>query len=205
MKRFALKLMIVTIGLIGCQSKKNTVVEDSKDSSKVIESKKDETTVIEAQSSTDDKKGSIKAKAQGNIAGADIQVSYYSPSVRGRIIWGGLVPFGQVWVTGAHSATSIEFTKDLIIDGKTVVAGKYAFFTIPNKDAWVVIINKNWRQHLADQYDDKQDVIRVSVKPETEEKLQERLRYVIEEGTGNEGEIVVYWEKLEIALPFKVK
>ena len=205
MKRFALKLMIVTIGLIGCQSKKNTVVEDSKDSSKVIESKKDETTVIEAQSSTDDKKGSIKAKAQGNIAGADIQVSYYSPAVRGRIIWGGLVPFGQVWVTGAHSATSIEFTKDLAIDGKTVLAGKYAFFTIPNKDAWVVILNKNWRQHLADQYDEKQDVIRVSVKPETEEKLQEQLRYVIEEGTGNEGEIVVCWEKLEIALPFKVK
>lgn len=116
-----------------------------------------------------------------------------------------MVPFDKVWVTGAHSATSIEFNHDLVIEGKTIAAGKYAFFTIPGKEEWTLIINKNWRQHLTDQYDEKDDVVRVKVNPETEDKFQERLRYVIEKDSEQEGELVVYWEKLEISLEFKVK
>lgn len=125
--------------------------------------------------------------------------------MRERIIWGGLVPFDKVWVTGAHSATSIEFSKDLVIGGKLVAAGKYAFFTIPGKSEWTIIINKNWRQHLTDRYDEKEDVVRVKVKPETEDRHQERLRYAVEIDSNTEGEIVVYWEKLEISLPFNLK
>jgi len=125
--------------------------------------------------------------------------------VRGRIIWGGLVPFDKVWVTGAHSATSIEFSRELVINGKTIAAGKYAFFTIPSKKNWTIIINKNWRQHLTDQYDEKQDVVRITTTPEIEDKNQERLRYLIEKESDSVGEIVVYWEKIEISLPFKIK
>jgi hypothetical protein len=136
---------------------------------------------------------------------ASIKILYYSPAVRGRIIWGGLVPRDRVWVTGAHSATSIEFSRDLVIDGKTVAAGKYAFFTIPTKKDWTIVINKNWRQHLTDQYDEKQDVIRITVAPEMEDRNQERLRYVIEKESDSEGEVVMYWEKIEISLPFRVK
>jgi hypothetical protein len=161
--------------------------------------------IIEAQSSPDEKKGSIKAKASTRFGDMEMKVLYYSPAVRERIIWGGLVPYDKVWVTGAHSATSVEFNKDLEIDGKTIVAGKYAFFTIPGKETWTIILNKNWRQHLTDQYDPKQDVIRVAVKPELEQRHQERLRYVIEKDSDYEGELVVYWEKLEVSLPFKVK
>jgi hypothetical protein len=123
--------------------------------------------------------------------------------VRGRIIWGGLVPFDQVWVTGAHSATSIEFSNKVQIGGVKLPAGKYGFFTIPSKTEWTIIINKNWRQHLTDNYDIKDDLVRIKVKPETEETHQERLRYAIEEGS-NKGEIVVYWEKLEISLDVTV-
>ena len=75
-------------------------------------------------------------------------IQYYAPAVRGRMIWGGLDPFDEVWVTGAHSATNWEFIKDIVINGQTIAAGKYAIFTIPDKDKWTIIINENWNQHL---------------------------------------------------------
>ena len=88
-----------------------------------------------------------------------------------------------------------------MIAGVAIPSGKYALFTIPGKEEWTIIINKNWEQHLADDYDQKQDVVRVKVKPEIEEVNQERLRYVIESESDNAGEINIYWEKLEISLP----
>ena len=204
-----LKKLLITVTLV------TTVFAcTKKESSQQQRSVKDSTTakvdvateaIIEAQSSPDEKKGSIKAKASTRFGDMKIKVLYYSPAVRERIIWGGLVPYDNVWVTGAHSATSVEFNKDLEIDGKIIVAGKYAFFTIPGKETWTIILNKNWRQHLTDQYDPKQDVVRVTVKPEREQHHQERLRYVIEKDSEYEGELVVYWEKIEVSLPFKVK
>lgn len=202
-KIFVATCTTLTVLSFACQQK-NTA-ERKADSTQKTEVLVDDAAIIAVQSTPDNKKGSIKARAKGRIAGADIMVSYYSPAVRGRIIWGGLVPFGQVWVTGAHAATSIEFTKDIVIEGKEITAGKYAFFTIPDKDKWVVVFNKNWRQHLADQYDEKQDVMRVSVKPEAAEKLQERLRYVITAGENSEGVLSLYWEKLAIAIRLRVK
>ncbi|MCA4898478.1 MAG: DUF2911 domain-containing protein [Bacteroidota bacterium] len=204
-----LKKLLITVTLVA-----TVFACTKKESSQQQRSVKDSTTakvdvateaIIEAQSSPDEKKGSIKAKASTRFGDMEMQVLYYSPAVRERIVWGGLVPYDKVWVTGAHSATSVEFNKDLEIDGKIIVAGKYAFFTIPGKETWTIILNKNWRQHLTDQYDPKQDVIRVTVKPEREQRHQERLRYVIEKDSEYEGELVVYWEKIEVSLPFKVK
>ena len=119
-------------------------------------------------------------------------------------MWGGLVPFDNVWVTGAHRATSIDFNQEVIIGGITIAPGKYALFTIPGKEEWSIIINKNWDQHLTDDYDSKDDVVRVNVKPETEEAHQERLRYLIETESSNMGEVVIYWERLEISLPISI-
>lgn len=195
---------IQVILICSCSSKK-TAENQLIDSTAQLQTSKKEYTVIQEQSESDSLKGSIQAEALGAIGDAEIRVRYYSPAVRGRIIWGGLVPFDKVWVTGAHSATSIEFSRDLLIDGKTIAAGKYAFFTIPTKKDWTIILNKNWRQHLTDQYDEKQDVVRITATPEIENKNQERLRYLIEKETDREGEIVVYWEKIEISLPFKIK
>jgi hypothetical protein len=157
--------------------------------------------VIESQSAGDTLKGSIKASTAGVIGKVAVSIHYYSPAVRGRIIWGGLVPFDKVWVTGAHRATSIEFDNKVKIAGVTVKPGKYGLFTIPGKKEWTIIINRNWNQHLADQYDLKEDVVRIKVKPEIESEMQERLRYVIESESDHEGEIVIYWEKLEVSLP----
>lgn len=204
-----LKKLLITVTLVttvfACTKKESSQQQVSVKDSTAAKVDVAMEAIIEAQSSPDEKKGSIKAKASAKFGDMEMKVLYYSPAVRERIIWGGLVPYDKVWVTGAHSATSVEFNKDLEIDGKIIVAGKYAFFTIPGKETWTIILNKNWRQHLTDQYDPKQDVIRVTVKPEREQRHQERLRYVIEKDSEYEGEVVVYWEKIEVSLPFKVK
>jgi hypothetical protein len=205
MKKRAILFLVVIIIFSTCNSKKPSESNKAKDSLIVVSPIKEQVAIIQEQSQPDSLKGSVRAEATGKLDDTELKISYYSPSVRGRIIWGGLVPFDKVWVTGAHSATSLEFNRDLVVEGKTIVAGKYAFFTIPGKNEWTIIINKNWRQHLTDRYDPKDDVVRVLVKPEVEDKNQERLRYVVEVDTPTTGEIVMYWEKLEISLPFKVK
>src|SRR5699024_4640383 len=101
-------------------------------------------------------------------------------------------------------ATSLTTDKDITIGGKTLPAGKYALFTIPGKDEWTVIINKNWEQHLADDYSEAEDVLRIKVKPEATAQPQERLRYQIVAETDEEGAIVITWDKLKVSIPVAV-
>lgn len=151
----------------------------------------------------DTTKKSIKSIAEGKIGAAQFAINYHSPGVRKRIIWGGLVPYGEVWVTGAHDATTITFNKNVVIKGVTIPAGKYALFTIPGKNEWIVIINKHWKQHLASEYDAKDDVVRVKVKPAAHKHL-ERLQYFIEPVNNNSGNIAVAWEKVKVSVPVTV-
>ncbi len=146
----------------------------------------------------DTSKRSIKSVAVGKIGDANITISYHSPGVRGRTIWGGLVPYNDVWVTGAHSATSIEIDKDFVVAGTSIPKGKYALFTIPGKDEWTIIINKNWEQHLTDDYLQKEDVVRIKVKPIQQHKITERLQYFIEAEKNGNGKIAIVWELLRI-------
>jgi hypothetical protein len=150
-------------------------------------------------------KKSIPKEEHAQIGSAHAMIHYHAPAVRGRTIWGGLVPYGEVWVTGAHSATAFEIDKPIIVDGKEVPAGKYALFTIPEKEKWTIIINKNWDQHLADEYDQKDDVVRLQVQPQPLEHTQERLRYAIVSSSENESAIDIRWEKIKVSLPFKIK
>ena len=152
----------------------------------------------------DTAKKSIKAYIQNKIGAARFSIHYHSPAVRDRIIWGGLVPYDQVWVTGAHNATRLESNKDFIIDKKTIPAGRYALFTIPAKDAWTVIINKNWDQHLADEYKQDEDVQRIKIRPDTLNYNQERLMYDIDQWSQKEGNILVMWEKLKLVIPVRI-
>ena len=148
----------------------------------------------------DTTKKSIKSVAVGTIGGDTVTIKYHSPGVRKRIIWGGLVSFDEVWVTGAHDATSLEINKFFIVDGVTVPAGKYAFFTIPGQDEWTLIINKNWKQHLASAYDEKEDVVRIKVKP-VKVPHTERLQYFIEDSGNGNGKIAVAWEQVRVEMP----
>lgn len=158
---------------------------------------------ISAQSEPDSLKGSVQAIATDTIGATTITINYYSPAVRGRVIWGGLVPFDNVWVTGAHKATNIAFNGKVRIGDAIIEPGKYGLFTIPGKEEWTIILNNNWNQHLADDYTQNEDVVRVNVKPQTDEVHQERLRYVIERETASTGAITVYWERLKVSLPIE--
>ena len=146
----------------------------------------------------DTSKRSIKSAAVGKIGDATITISYHSPGVRGRTIWGGLVPYNEVWVTGAHNATSFEIDKDITVAGTSIPKGKYAIFTIPGKEEWTIIINKNWNQHLTDDYLQKEDIVRIKVKPETGKQITERLQYFIEDGKNGNGKIVMAWEMVKV-------
>lgn len=152
----------------------------------------------------DTTKKSIKSMAFAVVSGDSIKVNYHSPGVRKRIIWGGLVPFDEVWVTGAHDATALEMPKAFVVMGREIPAGKYAFFTIPGVKEWTVIINKNWDQHLANEYDEKEDIVRVKVKPKKNVHT-ERLQYFIEVKQNSAGKIAVAWEKIRIEVPFVIK
>lgn len=146
-------------------------------------------------------KKSIPLEEHAQIGDTHITILYTAPAVRGRVIWGGLVAYDQVWVTGAHKATSFEIDRKFKIGDKEIPAGKYAIFTIPGKDKWTIILNKNWNQHLADDYDAKEDVIRWEVRPRTNSSVQERLNYSVVELSETEASLVISWEKLKVSLP----
>ena len=105
------------------------------------------------------------ATAKGTIGKMDVEVNYHAPSARGRTIMGDLVPYGQVWRTGANNATTISFSSDVKVEGKSLPAGKYALFTIPGESEWTIIFNKVTEQWGSFNYDEDEDALRVSVKP----------------------------------------
>ena len=148
-------------------------------------------------------KGSPHRTAMNTIAGTHVHIEYSSPGVKDRVIWGGLVAWDKVWVAGAHQATSIRFYKDVLIDGKTIPAGTYAFFAIPGKDKWTLLLNRNYDQHLADDYRESEDIIRLSVEPSKNATTQ-RLTYVVESVKEKQGVVNLMWENIKVGLPFKV-
>ena len=146
----------------------------------------------------DKKPKSPKAEVEGQVGKAKVKIVYSQPSARERKIMGGLVPFGEVWRTGANMATTIEFDKPVKIEGKDLAAGKYALFTIPNENEWTIIINKNYDQMGAFNYDEKEDVLRVKVKPGKTEQFVETFTI-----TPEKDQISMKWENTVVA--FKVK
>ncbi len=147
---------------------------------------------------------SIPQEEHALLGATHITIRYSAPAVRGRIIWGGLVPYNEVWVTGAHRATSFEIDRDISMDGKKVPAGKYAIFTIPGKEKWFFILNRKWDQHLADEYEQKDDILRFEVTPRTISSLQERLNYTITELSDTEAVLSISWEKIKVNIPLKL-
>ena len=140
--------------------------------------------------------------AMAILGDAHIHIEYSAPSVRGRIIYGGLLAYGEVWQSGAHNATWIETNKDIIINENLLKAGKYGFFTIPNKDKWTIIFNENWNQHGKDEYDESEDVLRFDVTPKISEKITEQLIYHVERINDQEGTISLSWEKVLVKFSF---
>ncbi|WP_337043439.1 DUF2911 domain-containing protein [Emticicia sp. 17c] len=144
------------------------------------------------------KRPSPPATASGEINGKTITINYGQPSIKGREVWGKLVPYGQVWRAGANEATTIEFAKDVTIEGKKLPAGKYGFFTIPNANEWTIIFNKVPNQWGAFKYDAAQDALRVTVKPKKSKVFNEKLIYAVNKST-----VSLAWENTEVAFAIK--
>ena len=135
--------------------------------------------------------------AMSDVGNTHVHIEYSAPSVREREIWGELVPFDGIWVTGAHMATSIQFMNDLLFDGNPIPAGKYALFTIPGEEEWTVILNENWNQHLTDEYDPELDVLRFEVTPQ-ENEFTEQLTFVVHGGLET-GSVEFMWENVKFS------
>lgn len=131
-----------------------------------------------------EKRASPLAEEKATVGETEITISYSRPSMKGREIYGGLVPFDKIWRTGANEATTFTCSKAIEINGKTLEAGTYALFTIPGKEYWTVILNSQAKQWGAYNYDEKKDVMRFKMKT-TKIKETEMFTINIEENTVN--------------------
>lgn len=149
------------------------------------------------------KRPSPPATATGKVAGATITINYSSPAVKGRKIWGGLVPYDKVWRAGANEATIFETTKDIKVEGKMLPAGKYSLYAIPGESQWVFIFNSKtgqWgiKMDGSTTEDPANDVIRVTVKPMKSASSNERMKYVIDKNG-----FALEWENLKVPVSIK--
>lgn len=135
------------------------------------------------------------------VADTKISISYFRPNVKGRKIWGGLVPYGEVWRTGANNATVFEVSNDVTVNGQKLPKGKYSLHSIPGETEWTIIFNKNADQWGSFRYDAKDDALRVTAKPVAAE-FHETMSLEVENVVKNVAEVHIRWDK--IAVPFTV-
>lgn len=144
---------------------------------------------------------SQRASVTQRIGLTDITITYHRPAVGGREIWGKTVPYGKIWRAGANENTTISFTDDVTIEGKPLIAGSYGLHAIPDKDQWTIIFSKNSTSWGSFSYDEKEDALRVTVKPHTAEAF-EQLTYTFESVKPESAVATLRWEKL--AVPFQI-
>ena len=141
--------------------------------------------------------------ARASVAGVALSVRYSRPSTRGRVIFGNVVPWNQVWRTGANQATVLETSADLTVAGTAVPAGKYSLWTIPGPAGWKLIVNKNTGQWGTD-YDAQYDLARLDMKVEPLRQPVEQFTIAIEP-KGKGGMLKLEWEKTRASIPFSTK
>jgi hypothetical protein len=147
---------------------------------------------------------SPNATVTQTIGITDFTVTYSRPGVKSRTIWGDLVPYDKPWRTGANDATTFTTTDDITVAGQPLKAGKYSFFTIPTRGDWTIIFSTQHDLWGAYEYDPAKDALRVTVTP-TAADHEEWMRFSFENLTPNSAELVLRWEKLQVAVPIGVK
>jgi tetratricopeptide (TPR) repeat protein len=140
-----------------------------------------------------------------DFALSDVKVSFSRPGVKGRKIFGDLVPFGKVWRTGANGATTISFGDDVIFGGKPVPAGKYGLLTIPGASEWTIILTKQLDVTSPSAYKEDQDVVRVKVTPQTLPFTMENFLIAFDEITPTTMGIALLWDKTSVEIPIKAE
>ncbi|QIX59813.1 DUF2911 domain-containing protein [Hymenobacter sp. BT18] len=144
------------------------------------------------------KRPSPPATATAKTPAGTITIDYSRPSVKGRKVFDGLVPLGQVWRTGANEATTFTVDKNVLVEGKALPAGKYALFSIPGEQTWTLIFNKVANQWGAYEYKEEQDALRVQVPAKTAANATEQLTFQVDKS----GKVTLQWEKAQV--DFKV-
>ena len=194
-----LVILLITIILYACSAPNKKSPEESNGKGGYTSHTDDSSKETKA----DKKPKSPRTASMAMIGGNHVHIDYSSPSMRGRKIFGGLVGYGQVWVTGAHKATNITFNNDVIIEATTILKGKYGLFTIPGETQWTIIINKDWDMHLADDYDEANDVVRLVVDVEELESAVEALTFEVTATDDTYGNVTIMWENTSVS--FEVK
>lgn len=137
-----------------------------------------------------------------NVGDGKVTIVYHRPNTKSRKVWGDLVKYGEVWRSGANENTTIEFTRDVTINGQPLPAGKYGFHTIPGEKEWTLIFNKVNDAWGSFTYKQENDALRVKVVPVSLGTMQESLAYEFDNVTANSTEAALSWERLRV--PFTV-
>ncbi|MFQ5818073.1 MAG: DUF2911 domain-containing protein [Terriglobia bacterium] len=154
------------------------------------------------QRASDKPRPSPNASVAQTIGVTQVTISYGRPGVKGRKIWGGLVPYDKVWRAGANEATTIAFSNNVTIEAQNLPAGTYGLFTIPSATEWTIIFNKTAQQWGAMNYDAAQDALRIKVKPRAAEH-EEWMSFSFKNLSAKSATVVLRWEKL--AVPFRIQ
>src|SRR6059036_112178 len=145
------------------------------------------------------------AEVKQRIALTDITVKYHRPLVNGRKIWGGLVPYGKVWRAGANENTTIEFSDPVSIEGQPLAKGVYGLHMIPNSDSWTVIFSKTNTAWGSYSYDQKEDALRVDVKPKPLAETKEAMEFEFGDLKPDSTAVTLKWEKLGVPFTVSIK
>ena len=148
---------------------------------------------------------SPKAEVEQRVGLTDIEIEYSSPGVKGRKIFGGLVPYDKMWRTGANKATTIEFSKPVMIKGEKVPAGTYSLFTVPGTSKWTVILNTKTELWGTDGYKKKHDQLRFEVEPKDLGEKRERMTFLISDFSPEGGRIDLEWAQTRVSFRFETK
>lgn len=140
---------------------------------------------------------------QQTIGTTVIAIEYHRPAVRGRSIWGSLVPYNQVWRAGANEATTIRFSDNVRINDQEVKAGTYSLFMIPRPDLWTVILNRRAKQWGAFEYDPRLDILRFDVKPRLNSNT-DWLTYALDPTSDSTAYVQFLWEKVKVSFLVEV-
>jgi len=145
------------------------------------------------------------AKISQKVGLTDVTIDYSRPSTKGRKIFGELVPFGEVWRTGANAATTINVSTQVKFEGNAVPEGTYAIYSIPGKEKWTIILSKNTKLWGAVGYDNTEDVIRFTVKPSKLNQFHETMEISFEDMTDTGSFISIKWENTKVSFKLETE
>jgi len=137
------------------------------------------------------------------IGDLQVKINYSAPGVKGRTVWGELVPYGKVWRTGANEATTIEVSRDCKVGNGMLKAGKYAIFSIPEEKEWTIIFNTVPDQWGAYKYEEAKDALRIKSTPAESSEFNDRLKFEVTGDAVYGGKVTLFWDKLSVGFDIR--